>query len=64
MRECRLRWFGQVLRRLPYAPVSVCENMMIEGVKRGRGRHKITWKEVISKDKKYKIKNILKFKQI
>ncbi|XP_070010477.1 uncharacterized protein [Nicotiana sylvestris] len=37
MREARLRWFGHVQRRSPDAPVRRCEQLVVEGTRRGRG---------------------------
>ncbi|KAJ0975401.1 hypothetical protein J5N97_017366 [Dioscorea zingiberensis] len=50
IREGRLRWFGHVRRRPPGAPVRKCDSLVVEGKKRGRGRPRITWREVVSKD--------------
>nr|XP_016436653.1 PREDICTED: uncharacterized protein LOC107762784 [Nicotiana tabacum] len=50
MREARLRWFGHVQRRSPDAPVRSCERLAIVGVRRGRGRPKRYWGEVIRND--------------
>ena len=47
MRESRLRWFGHVQRRLPSAPVPRCEALTLGDVRRGRGRPKKSWMEVI-----------------
>ena len=48
-----LRWFGHVQRRPPEAPVrnGVLERP-VDNVKRGRGRPKLTWDELIKRDLK------------
>ena len=50
LRECRLRWFGHVRRRPAEAPVRRCESLDLGDIKRGRGRPKKSWKEVIQHD--------------
>nr|XP_016478590.1 PREDICTED: uncharacterized protein LOC107799961 [Nicotiana tabacum] len=50
MREARLRWFGHVRRRSPDAPVRSCERLAVVGMRRGRGRPKRCWGEVIRHD--------------
>ncbi|KAM3246941.1 hypothetical protein P3L10_008708 [Capsicum annuum] len=50
MREARLRWFGHVKRRGMDAPVRRCERLALDGFKRGRGRPKKYWGEVIRRD--------------
>ncbi|PHU11568.1 hypothetical protein BC332_18498 [Capsicum chinense] len=50
MREVRLRWFGHVMRRDTDAPVRRCERLALDGFKRGRGRPKKYWREVIRRD--------------
>ncbi|XP_070019458.1 uncharacterized protein [Nicotiana sylvestris] len=50
MREARLRWFGHVQRRSPDAPVRRCEQLDVEGTRRGRERPKKYWGEVIRHD--------------
>ncbi|WMV29493.1 hypothetical protein MTR67_022878 [Solanum verrucosum] len=50
MREVRLRWFGHVKRRCIDAPVRSCEWLVIQGTRRGRGRPKKYWGEVIGQD--------------
>ncbi|KAF3636195.1 hypothetical protein FXO37_25555 [Capsicum annuum] len=50
MREARLRWFGYVKRRGMDAPVRRCERLALDGFKRGRGRPKKYWGEVIRRD--------------
>ncbi|KAF3618776.1 putative F-box protein-like [Capsicum annuum] len=50
MREARLRWFGHVKRRGVDAPVRRCERLALDGFKRGRGRPKKYWGEVIRRD--------------
>ena len=48
----RLRWFGHVQRRPPEAPV--CNGVLerVDNVKRGRGRPKLTWDELVERDLK------------
>ncbi|XP_070045170.1 uncharacterized protein [Nicotiana tomentosiformis] len=50
MRESRLRWFGHVKRRSIDAPVGRCERLAMECLRRGRGRPKKYWTEVIIQD--------------
>jgi hypothetical protein len=50
MREHRLRWFGHVQRRPTDAAVRRVDQLEGEIVRRGRGRPKISWGEVIRKD--------------
>jgi len=50
LREARLRWFGHVKRRSADAPVRRCEGLVVEGTRRGRGRPKKYWGEVIRQD--------------
>ncbi|KAF3647209.1 putative pre-mRNA-processing factor 6-like, partial [Capsicum annuum] len=50
MREARLRWFGHVKRRGMDAPVRSCERLALDGFRRGRGRPKKYWGEVIRRD--------------
>ncbi|KAF3670237.1 F-box protein PP2-A15 [Capsicum annuum] len=50
MREARLRWFGHVKRRGMDAPVRRCERLALDGFRRGRGRPKKYWGEVIWRD--------------
>ncbi|XP_070001946.1 uncharacterized protein [Nicotiana sylvestris] len=50
MREARLIWFGHVQRRSPDAPVRRSEQLVVEGTRRGRGRPKKYWGEVIRQD--------------
>ncbi|WMV15276.1 hypothetical protein MTR67_008661 [Solanum verrucosum] len=50
LREARLRWFGHVKRRCEDAPVRRCEGLVVEGTRRGRGRPKKYWGEVIRQD--------------
>ncbi|KAM3377945.1 hypothetical protein P3S68_010358 [Capsicum galapagoense] len=52
MREARLRWFGHVKRRGMDAPVRRCERLALDGFRRGRGRPKKYWGEVIRRDMK------------
>ncbi|WMV26024.1 hypothetical protein MTR67_019409, partial [Solanum verrucosum] len=50
LREARLRWFGYVKRRCADAPVRRCEGLVVEGTRRGRGRPRKYWGEVIRQD--------------
>ncbi|KAG5586658.1 hypothetical protein H5410_047092 [Solanum commersonii] len=50
MREARLKWFGHLKRRCADAPVIMCERLVIEGMKRARGKPKKYWREVIKHD--------------
>ncbi|PHT31741.1 hypothetical protein CQW23_28078 [Capsicum baccatum] len=50
MREVRLSWFGHVKRRDMDAPVRRCERLALDGFRRGRGRPKKYWGEVIRRD--------------
>ncbi|XP_060172285.1 uncharacterized protein LOC132603305 isoform X1 [Lycium barbarum] len=50
MREARLRWFGHVRRRGRDAPVRRCERLAMDGFRRGRGRPKKYWGEVLRQD--------------
>ncbi|XP_070014490.1 uncharacterized protein [Nicotiana sylvestris] len=50
MREARFRWFGHVRRRSLDAPVRRCERLTLAGTRRGRGRPKKYWGEVIRQD--------------
>ncbi|KAF3619609.1 putative thioredoxin Y1, chloroplastic-like [Capsicum annuum] len=50
MREARLRWFGHVKRRGMDAPVRRCERLALDSFRRGRGRPKKYWGEVIRRD--------------
>ncbi|XP_070026368.1 uncharacterized protein [Nicotiana sylvestris] len=50
MREAMLRWFGHVKRRSTNAPVRRCERLALGGERRGRGRPKKSWGEVIRRD--------------
>ncbi|PHT58230.1 hypothetical protein CQW23_00593 [Capsicum baccatum] len=50
MREVRLSWFGHVKRRDTDAPVRRCERLALDGFRRGRGRPKKYWGEVIRRD--------------
>ncbi|KAM3291153.1 hypothetical protein P3S67_019442 [Capsicum chacoense] len=50
MREARLRWFGHVMKRGSDALVRRCEKLDIVGTKKGRGRSKKYWGEVIRQD--------------
>ena len=48
--QYRLRWFGHIQRRPYDAPVRVGILGCAEGPKRGRGRPKMTWEEIIKRD--------------
>ncbi|XP_070039058.1 uncharacterized protein [Nicotiana tomentosiformis] len=50
MHEARLRWFGHVKRRSTDVPVRRCERLVLRGERRGRGRPKKSWGEVIRRD--------------
>ncbi|KAF3630083.1 Mediator of RNA polymerase II transcription subunit 20a [Capsicum annuum] len=50
MREVRLRWFGHMMRRGTNALVRRCERLALDGFRRGRGRPKKYWREVIRRD--------------
>ncbi|XP_070045879.1 uncharacterized protein [Nicotiana tomentosiformis] len=47
MGKARLRWFENVKRRDMYASMRRCEMLALEGLRRGRGRPKKYWREVI-----------------
>ena len=47
-----LRWFGHVQRRPPEAPVRNGVLELVDNVKRGRGRPKLTWVESVKRDLK------------
>jgi hypothetical protein len=48
----RLRWFGHIQRRPHEAPVRSDILSRPENTRRGRGRPKMTWEEVIKRDLK------------
>ncbi|KAF3649631.1 hypothetical protein FXO37_18884 [Capsicum annuum] len=50
IREVRLRWFGHVIRRGLDAPVRKCETLAMVDFRRGRGRPKKYWRDVIRHD--------------
>ncbi|XP_070031856.1 uncharacterized protein [Nicotiana tomentosiformis] len=50
LRESRLRWFGHVRRRDTDAPVRRCERLTVAGLRKGRGRPRKYWGEVIRQD--------------
>ncbi|KAF3612549.1 Bifunctional D-cysteine desulfhydrase/1-aminocyclopropane-1-carboxylate deaminase, mitochondrial [Capsicum annuum] len=50
MREVRSRWFGHVRRKSSDALVLRCETLAMDGFRRGIGRPKKYWKEVIRHD--------------
>ena len=45
----RLRWFGNVQRRPPEAPVNSGILRGFDNAKRGRGRPKLTWEEAVKR---------------
>ncbi|XP_070017191.1 uncharacterized protein LOC142172467 [Nicotiana tabacum] len=47
LRESRLRWFGHVKMRDIDAPVRRCERLSIAGMRKGSGRPKKYWGEVL-----------------
>ena len=49
IREGRLRWFGHVHRRPSDAPVRKCDNLIVKIKKNGRGRPRLTWKDIVVK---------------
>jgi len=51
MRE--LRWFRHVTRRSVNIPARRCESINLMHCKRGRGRSKTSWNEVIKGDMKF-----------
>ena len=53
LRETRLRWFGHVKRNSVDAPVRRCEAIKLSHYRRGRGRLKMSWDEVIRSDLKF-----------
>ncbi|XP_070029240.1 uncharacterized protein [Nicotiana sylvestris] len=50
MKEARLRWFGHIQRRSTNAPVRRCERLAMVGTRRGIGRPKKYWGDVIMQD--------------
>ena len=48
----RLRWFEHVQRRPPEALLRSGVLERVDNVKRGRGRHKLTWDELVKRDLK------------
>ncbi|XP_070046656.1 uncharacterized protein LOC142169634 [Nicotiana tabacum] len=50
LRELRLRWFGHVRRREIDAMVRRCERLTMAGLRKGWGRPKNYWGEVIRQD--------------
>ncbi|KAG2648850.1 hypothetical protein PVAP13_1NG067966 [Panicum virgatum] len=50
--QYRLRWFGHVQRRPLEAPVRNGVLERVDNVKRGRGRPKLTWDELVKRDLK------------
>ena len=48
--KAKLRWSGYVKRRSIDAPVRRCERLASVGSRRGRGRPKKSWGEVIRQD--------------
>ena len=53
MRETRLRWFGHIKRSSVSAPVRKCEAIHLSYCRRGRGRPKLSWNEVVRSDMKF-----------
>ncbi|KAF3679211.1 putative pre-mRNA-processing factor 6-like [Capsicum annuum] len=49
MREVRLTWFEHVMRRGTDAPVCRFERLALDGFRRGRGRPKKYWREIVEK---------------
>ena len=47
MRETRLRWFGHIKRRCENATVSRREMINLLKWRRGRGRLKKSWKDIV-----------------
>ena len=52
MRETRLRWYGHVKRSVD-APVRRCEAINLLHYRKGRGRSKMSWNEVIRSNMKF-----------
>ena len=52
MPRSRFGWFGHVQRRPPEAPVRNGVLELVDNVKRGRGRPKLTWVESVKRDLK------------
>jgi len=52
LRESRLRWFGHVKRRVENEPLRKCKAINLIHCRRGRGRPKVSWNEVIIGDLK------------
>jgi len=52
LRGTRLRWFEHIKRRSVNAPVRRCETISLSHIRRGRGRPKMSWNEVIRSDMK------------
>ncbi|XP_070005739.1 uncharacterized protein [Nicotiana sylvestris] len=50
LRESRLRWFRHVKRRDIAAPVKRSERLTVASLRKGRGRSKKYWSEVIRQD--------------
>jgi hypothetical protein len=51
--QYRLRWFEHIQRRPPEASVKSGILKSMEETRRGRGRPKLTWAEVIKRDLRY-----------
>ncbi|XP_059288515.1 uncharacterized protein LOC132041846 [Lycium ferocissimum] len=47
MRESRMRWYKYVQRRCTDAPIRRCERLSVDDFKRGRGRPKKYWGEMV-----------------
>ncbi|KAG5575905.1 hypothetical protein H5410_056039 [Solanum commersonii] len=56
MQEVRLRWFGHAKRRSAFASVRRCERLTRVGLRRGKGRPKKYWSELVSR---WSFENIL-----
>ncbi|XP_019244564.1 PREDICTED: uncharacterized protein LOC109224437 [Nicotiana attenuata] len=50
MREARVIWFGHVKRSCTDVSVRRCERLALESLRRGRGRAKKYWQDVIRQD--------------
>ena len=50
LKESRLKWFRRVKRRSVDAPVRRCKAINLLHYRRGRGRPKMSWNEVIRSD--------------
>ncbi|XP_070052340.1 uncharacterized protein [Nicotiana tomentosiformis] len=50
LRESSMRWFGYVERRDVDPPVMRCERLSIAGLRKGRGRPKKYWGDIVRQD--------------